>query len=155
MRKLGKRLSLIGASLAVFLIGSVVFAAWLVTGTGNGAAQATTADALTVTAGSTTPELYPGGSGDVTFTIGNTNDFPVSISSILGSGTITSSGPAACNASTGVSFDDQSSVTGMTVPANGSLPVTLDDAASMDNTSDTTCQGQTFTIPLTVSGQSA
>lgn len=155
MRKHVKKLSVLGLFLAVFLIGSVVFAAWLVTGTGNGAAQADTADALVVTAGSTTAQLYPGGSGDVKLSVQNTNPFPVALSSIVRSGAIDSSGPAACDSSTGVSFTDQPSITGMTVPANGSLPVTLAGTASMSNASDNSCQGATFSIPLTVSGASS
>jgi hypothetical protein len=155
VRKHAKKLSVLGASLAVFLIGSVVFAAWLVTGTGNGAAQADTADALVVTAGSTSAQLYPGGSGDVTLSVQNPNPFPVDITSIVRSGAIDSSGPAACDASTGVSFTDQNSVTGMSIAAGATLPVTLTGAAAMDNSSDNSCQGQTFSIPLTVSGQSS
>ena len=155
MRKHVKKLSVLGLFLAVFLIGSVVFAAWLVTGTGNGAAEADTADALVVTAGSTTAQLYPGGSGDVKLSIQNPNPFPVAISSIVGSGAIVSDGPAACDALTGVSFTDQTGLTGMNIAAGATLPVTLAGTASMSNASDNSCQGATFSIPLTVSGASS
>ncbi len=151
MRKYGRKLSLVGATLAVFLIGSVVFAAWLVTGTGNGGAKATTATNLVVTAGSTTGDLFPGGNGDVKVSIQNPNPFAVNVKTIVGSGAITSAAPGCTT--TGVSFTDQNAVTGMTIAAGATQAVTLDDAASM-NTSDNGCQGATFTIPLSVTAQS-
>ncbi|MDQ3770976.1 MAG: hypothetical protein M3343_02660 [Actinomycetota bacterium] len=153
MRRYGRKLSLVGATLAVFLIGSVVFAAWLVTGTGNGAAQATTADDLVVTAGSTTGDLFPGADGDVKLSIENPNPFDVDVKTIVGDGAITSAAPGCTT--TGVSFADQNAVTGMTIAAGATEAVTLDDAASMDNTSDNACQGATFTVPVSITAESA
>ena len=152
MQKLGRKLSLLGAVMALFLVGSVVFAAWLVTGEGNGAAQATTAADLVVEPGTTSADLYPGSDGDVELTIENPNAFDVAVETIVGNGPVTS-GAAGCT-TTGVSFADQNDVTGMTVAAGATITVSLDGAASMSNASDNGCQGATFSVPVTVTAQS-
>ncbi|MGH2751859.1 MAG: hypothetical protein ACRDK3_13455 [Actinomycetota bacterium] len=152
MQKLGRKLGLAGAALAVFLIGSVVFAAWLVTGDGQGAAQATTADDLVVQPGSTTGDLFPGATGDVNLSIENPNPFDVEVKTIVGNGAVTSAAPG-CN-TTGVSFTDQTAVTGMVIAAGDTLDVSLADAASMDNSSDNACQGATFSVPVSVTADS-
>ena len=152
MQKLGRKLSLMGAVLALFLVGSVVFAAWLVTGEGNGAAQATTAEDLVVSPGTTSADLYPGADGDVELTIENPNAFDVSVETIMGDGPVTSAAPGCTT--TGVSFTDQPAVTGMTVAAGATINVSLDDAASMSNASDNGCQGATFSVPVSVTAQS-
>jgi len=151
MQKLRRKLTLLGAVMALFLLGSVVFAAWLVTGEGNGAAQATSADDLLVEPGTTTADLYPGSDGDVELTIENPNAFDVEVSSIAGDGAVTSAAPG-CS-TTGVSFTDQSGLS-ITVAAGDTVAVSLDDAASMSNLSDNGCQGATFSVPLTVSASS-
>jgi hypothetical protein len=153
MQKLGRKLSLMGAVLALFLVGSVVFAAWLVTGEGNGAAQAVTADDLVVQPGTTSADLYPGADGDVELTIENPNPFDVEVQTIVGDGPVTSAAPG-CS-TTGVSFTDQLAVTGMTVAAGATINVSLDDAASMNNSSDNACQGATFSVPVSVTAQSS
>jgi len=153
MQKLGRKLSLMGAVLALFLVGSVVFAAWLVTGEGNGAAQAVTADDLVVQPGTTSADLYPGADGDVELTIENPNAFDVEVQTIVGDGPVTSAAPG-CS-TTGVSFTDQLAVTGMTVAAGATINVSLDDAASMNNSSDNGCQGATFSVPVSVTAQSS
>ena len=43
----------------------------------------------------------------------------------------------------------------ITVPAGGSTSTTVAGVVSMDNSSDNSCQGATFTVPVTVSGASA
>jgi hypothetical protein len=151
MQKLRRKLTLLGAVMALFLLGSVVFAAWLVTGEGNGAAQATSADDLVVASGSTTADLYPGSDGDVELTIENPNPFDVEVSSIVGNGPVTSGAPG-CS-TTGVSFTDQTGMT-LAIAAGATATVSLDDAASMSNASDTGCQGATFSVPVTVSASS-
>ena len=42
----------------------------------------------------------------------------------------------------------------LVVPANGSAQFTLTGTVSMDNTSDNACQGATFTIPVSFTGNS-
>jgi hypothetical protein len=152
MQKLRRKLTLMGAVLALFLLGSVVFAAWLVTGEGNGAAQAVTADDLVVQPGTTSADLYPGADGDVNLSIENPNAFDVEVQTIVADGAVTTTAPG-CN-TTGVSFTDQTGITGMTVAAGATINVSLDDAASMNNSSDNACQGATFSVPVAVTAQS-
>jgi hypothetical protein len=154
--KLTKKLTAGTIVLGVALAASVAFAAWTATGTGSGYTQATTASALTtvdVSASTSPGTLYPGGTSDVKIEISNPNPYPVLVTSVVGSGAITSDKGAACNASTGVSFTDQTGQS-IAVPAGATTAVTFSGAAAMTNASDNTCQGAIFTIPVTLSGAS-
>jgi hypothetical protein len=151
MQKLRRKLTLLGAVMALFLLGSVVFAAWLVTGNGNGAAQATSAENLVVAPGTTTADLYPGASGAVKVNVTNPNPFGVTITSIAGNGAVTT-GQAGCT-TTGVTFTAPAT-TGQVIAAGATLNLTLPNAASMSNASLNACQGATFNVPLTVSASS-
>jgi hypothetical protein len=94
----------------------------------------------------------PGSNGDVELTIENPNAFDVAVDTIVGNGPVTS-GVIGCT-TTGVSFADQNDVTGMTIAAGATINVSLDDAVSMNNSSDNACQGATFNVPVTVSASS-
>ena len=102
---------------------------------------------------STAATLYPGATGDVVVRISNPNPYPVTVTDVAGSGVIDSDTTAACDASTGVTFTDQTGLS-VAVPAGGATTVTLSGSAQMDNSSHTTCQGAVFTIPVTLSGLS-
>jgi hypothetical protein len=140
---------------SLMIAGSVAFAAWTATGTGEGYAKATTAQALTTVdvSASTTATLYPGATGDVLIRIDNPNPYAVRVTDVAGSGAITSDAGAGCDASTGVTYTDQSGLT-LNVPAGGAATFTLTGAASMSNASANSCQGAVFTIPVTLSGNS-
>jgi hypothetical protein len=153
-RKLGRKAIVVTVIVGGMLGGSVALAAWVATGSGNGYAKATTAAALSTVdaSGATTAQLYPGANGDVVVTIHNPNPYPVRVTAIDGIGAITSDQGAACDASTGVTFSDQTGT--WDVAAGGNQQVTLTGAVAMDNTSDTTCQGALFTIPVDLTGAS-
>lgn len=154
-RKGIKRLGVGMAFVVIALAGSVAVAAWLSSGTGNGYAKATTAQALTTidASASTSATLYPGATGNVTIDISNPNPYPVRVTSVTGNGTITSNAGSACNGSTGVTFTNQTGLT-LDVGANTDATFTLNGAVSMTNASDNSCQGAVFTIPVSLSGQS-
>ena len=152
MQKLRRKLTLLGAVMALFLLGSVVFAAWLVTGNGNGAAQATTAANLIVTPGTTTADLYPGTTGAVRVNVNNPNPFGVTITSIAANGAVTTTAPGCTT--TGVTFTAPTT-TGQVIAAGATATLTLPNAASMSNASDNACQGATFSVPVTVSASSS
>lgn len=155
MRKLLKKGSVTAIFLGVMLAASVAFASWLATGTGNGYAKATSAQNLTTSAATPTADLYPGGTGNLKITINNPNPYPVLVTQIARTGgAITSDAGAACDASTGVSMSTPQTVS-ISVAAGGSTTTTLTGVMSMTNSSDTTCQGATFTVPVTVTGASA
>ena len=151
VKKYSKKLMITGATLLAFLVASVAFAAWVVTGSGDGYAKATSSQALyTDDVGATTvAQLYPGGSGDVKVTVRNPNPFPVEVTQVGGD-------PLKA---TGVSFTTQNLVAGNVVPAksggtDGTLALTLSNAAAMSNASVNACQGATFTIPVTFTAAS-
>lgn len=144
-----------GAALvALGSMGGTAYAYWTATGTGTATAAAGTVQPLTTTAATVpTGLLYPGAKGDVRITVNNPNPFPVTVTSVTGSGAITSDKGAACDASTGVTFTDQVGL-GLVVPAAGSQSFTLAGAVSMSNSSDSTCQGATFTLPVVLAAAS-
>ena len=158
LRNMTKKQRIIAASTTVLVLGVVglVYAAWTTTGSGSGYAKAGTAQELTTVdvSASTTATLYPGTDGDVLIRIKNPNPYPVEVSSITGDGTITpDSGHSGCTP-TGVTFQNQTGLT-IDVPANnGETETTLNNAAHMSNASVNACQGATFTIPVSLSGQS-
>ena len=139
--------------LVVFGVG-VAAAAWVQTGTGFGSAQAKTAVASTVVAGTPVADLYPGKTGgNVVFTVNNPNDYPVTFTS-LAAGTVTSSNPTGCPAS---------NVT-VTTPVTVNIPVaagatcaaqTVAGVTNMVSNADNVCQGVTFTVALTLTGASS
>jgi hypothetical protein len=151
------RLAILLALLAVLIAGGVTLGSWTVgSNAGNGYAQATSGQNLVLGDASalTSAQLYPGGTGDVWVTLNNPNPFAVTITSVTSAGgAITSDKGSACDASTGVTFTNQTSLSKV-VPANSPLSFKLTGAAHMDNTADQSCQGAIFTIPVTVSATS-
>ncbi len=156
MKKIRSKKSLVGAALGLFLIGGVVFAAWVVTGSGTGYSKAKQAQALTSenVSATSTDQLYPGAAGNATVKVNNPNPFPVTITKISSTGAVDSDkvgctdvGADALKA-TGVSFTEQNLATDNVVPANGSKSFTLTNAVSMSNASVNACQGAVFSIPV-------
>jgi hypothetical protein len=154
-RRFGKKLTVSAVFVGVALAGSIAFAAWTTGGSGSGyVAAGSEVDLTTLSvAASTTSLLYPTGSADVKVKINNPNTYNVLVTAINNSGTGSIvSGDATCDTSNGVSYTNQSGT--WTVPASGTLTVTLTNAASMSNASVNACQGKTFTIPVAVTGSS-
>jgi len=138
----------------VFAAG-IAFAAWTATGTGSGYAKATTAQPLTTVdvSATTAATLYPGADGDVELEIVNPNDYPVRVTGVDGNGAITVDGAhAACNVGS-LTFTDQSGLT-LDVGAGTSAPFTLAGAVNMGGGANDSCQGATFTIPVSLTGAS-
>lgn len=155
-RKLTARITATTIVIGAMLAAGVAFAAWTATGGGSGYAKATTAQALTTTdvSATTAATLYPGATGNVRISINNPNPYAVTVTSVTGNGAITSDKGAACNASTGVTFTNQTGLS-QVVPAAGSATFTLNGVVAMSNASDDSCQGAVFTIPVTLSGASS
>ncbi len=155
-RKITKKLTVGTLFLGVALAGSVAFAAWTATGSGNGYAKAKSAVALTTVdvSAATSAQLYPGATGDVLLKITNPNPYEVTVDSVAGNGAITSDKGSACDALTGVSYTPPASPS-LVVPAGASVQFTLTGAVAMNNNSDDTCQGAIFTIPVTLAGASS
>jgi hypothetical protein len=140
---------------AVALAG-IAIAAWVVSGSGTGYAKAGSSSALTLSdaSASTSADLYPGAAGAVKLKVSNPNPFPVRITAVASNGAVTSDKGAGCDASTGVSFTNQSGLS-LDLLANETNKVfTLTGAVSMSNASDNTCQGAVFSIPVSVTATS-
>jgi hypothetical protein len=152
-----KKRILVGVAFALVAIVAVGIgiAAWSVGGSGNGYAKAGSASALTLADATafTTASLYPGATGDLKLRVTNPNSFPVRITAVTGNGTIISDKGAACDASTGVTFANQTGLT-LDVGAGATATLTVSSAVSMSNASDNACQGAVFTVPVTVTATS-
>lgn len=157
VRNLSSKNRVIGGAITILVLGVVglVYAAWTTSGTGSGYAKAGESQDLTtidISGDATVIDLlYPGASGDVKIRIDNPNSFPVTVSAINGNGAITSDVPA-CNAGASVSYTNQSGT--FAVPANSAATFVLNNAASMSNAANDDCQNATFTIPVSLTGQS-
>jgi hypothetical protein len=154
--KIPRKAFVVLALLLSAVAASAVIAAWVTNGSGPGYAKAQTAASLTLSdaSASTTADLYPGATGSVKLRVTNSNPFPVRITSVAKQASaITSDKGAACDASTGVTFSDQTGLT-LDVAAGATTTLTLANAISMSNASDNSCQGAVFTIPVNVTGAS-
>ena len=149
-----KRSGLLALLLVGMLGGGIAFAAWLTNGTGSLGGRAGDAQQFLVIA--TTPAtdlLYPGGTGILTGTVTNPNDYPVQVQSVT-LGAITTSNPD-CDASN-VSFPTVT-LTGLTVvaPADSAGTVlALPNAIAMDADAADECKNVTFTVAVTATGTS-
>jgi hypothetical protein len=152
-----KRRTLVAAIavLVVILLGAGgAYAYFTSTGSGTGHGRAGTLQAVTVAAvtGTPTTPLLPGSSGDVILNVNNPNAFAVKLVSVTGGpAAITVSGGSGCTlANSGVTFNNQTSLS-ITIPAsNSSFAVDLPGAASMSTSSVSGCQAATFNIPVTI-----
>ncbi len=155
--RLSKKFFVVLAAVIGLMATGAIYAAWNTSGSGNGYAKAGTASALTIgdASASTTADLYPGSTGSVKLKVTNPNPFAVRITTVTkqAAGTITSDKGAACNASTGVTFTDQTGLA-LDVAGGATATFTLSGVVSMTNASDNSCQGAIFTIPVDVTGAS-
>ena len=138
------------------------FAYFTSLGSGSGTASVgTTPLSVTVeqATGTVTNLLYPGdASGDLRVTLDNPNSYPVTIVGITGNGSasVSSAGIGTCN-TTGVTVNTQSGlsipVASDSNPPNNPVSVVIPNGVSMNASSDSGCQGATFSVPVTVTVQ--
>ncbi len=141
------------------VVGAVAF--FTATGSGFGSATAGSADPVTISAGTPTSFLYPGGQSDVTVTIDNPNDVAVKIPSLgldtdhptdhsgLEGDLCTIAQADLTFTASALTLDNGGS--GWTVPANDSITIDLADAVEMGTNAANGCQNATFTVYLKVS----
>ena len=151
-----KRIVLLAAAATAVAVAGVAIAAWSTSGSGNAAAKAASASTLVLSDATAyaSADLYPGATGAAVLRVQNPNSFAVTITTVTRTGSITSDKGAACDAATGVTFTDQ---TGLSIglAASTTATVTLSGAVQMSNSSDNSCQGAVFTIPVSVTAVSA
>ena len=158
-----KRLVRLGvvAIVGLGIAAGAAYAAWTVNGSGTGTASAASAQGLTLTAGSASGVLYPGATADVDTSVGNTNPFPVHVSSIAldttqgQNGFAVDAGHSGCNLSS-LSFTTATNGgSGWDISANSSLDVDAASSITMGAGANDSCQGATFTVYLTAAAASA
>ena len=161
MKKLlGKRRLIFAAvTVMVLAIASLGYAAWTSAGNGSGVAKASTAQALTTVTATASAGLYPGANAALALQVSNPNPYPVTVTDVTGNGTITADAShSTCGQDathpTGVTYTDQHNLS-ISVPANGTTSVSVSNSVHMSNASDNSCQGATFTIPVSLTGASA
>ncbi len=135
-------------AVAITLVGGIAYATWSDAGGGAASAKVGTSTAITVAA-TVGSQLYPGSTADLVVTVSNPNVSAVTVTDLSLDGAVTATG--GCT-TPGVTVTLPSSVN-LSVPAGGSAPLTLTNAVAMTTSSSSDCQGATFTIPLTASGQ--
>jgi len=127
-------------------------------GTGGGSSSATTASisALTLSPGTPTAQLYPGGQASVVLSVTNPNAASIRVGSLAldtargTAGFAVDGGHSGCGLAQ-LSFTTQTNGgSGWTVAGSGSTAVTLTNALSMGAAAANACQGATFTVYLQV-----
>ena len=136
--------------LSVGLLSGTAYAYFTGSGRGTGSATAGAPSAVNLDAasGTTTSNLVPGGSADLSVTLDNPNTFAVTIVATAANGNAAGSG--SCTVSTsGVAA---ANLTGLniSVPAGSGVTVDIPNGATMSTSSDSGCQGQTFHVPVTL-----
>jgi hypothetical protein len=141
--------------LVLLVLGGAALAYWKVSGGGSATATTGTTVNLTLSPGTPTAQLYPGGSAGVVLTITNPNVGPVRVGSIALDTAQGSSGFAVDGAHSACGLGALSYATqtndgsGWTLAGGGSVPITLANALSMTSSAANACQGATFTVYLT------
>lgn len=154
----GKVILSVAAAAAVLVNAGAAWAYWMLDGEGTGVAVAGSVVELTLTGRSDDSRpLYPGGTTNLTVTVTNQNDFPVKITSVApGDKAVTADSAhreAGCR-TTGVVVAQKVIPVSWEVPKNTIGVFTVPDGVRMTNSSDSACQGATFTIPVTANGVS-
>jgi hypothetical protein len=159
-RPSGRSIAAVALVAVVLIAASSALAFWRTTGTGSGSGTTSTTQAVTLSPGTPTVGLYPGGQGDVALTVDNPNSVHVKIGSLslsTGQGTAgyaVDGGHAGC-ATSALSFTTQTNAgAGWTVPAkvgstDGSLSIDLPNAVALSASAANACQGASFTVYLT------
>ena len=161
IRRRRSRLAVFITAMALLAVpaGGIAYAFWSGTGVGTGTASSATTVALTLSPGTPTASLYPGGQANVVLTATNPNDSIIHINSLAlntaqGTGGFSVDGGHASCSVAALSFTSQTNGgTGWNVPAragvtNGTLAVTLTNAVAMSAAAADACQGATFTVYL-------
>jgi hypothetical protein len=153
------RRTTIVALLAMLLIGaSTAVAYWTTGGAGTGSGATGSAAAITLSPGTPTTQLYPGGQSDVAVSVDNPNPISVKIGSLSLSTGQGAAGYAVDHptcSTAALSFTTQTNGgAGWSVPpkvgsVDGSLTIDLASSLAMSTSAANACQGATFTVYLT------
>lgn len=135
-------------TVALLMPAGVGVALWSASGSGSGAAQARTAQALVVTAGTPVADLYPGASGKVYLSVQNPNPYAVTLTG----GSVTGITGVSGSCTTGDFSLGSGTVPSTSISAGATATVVLDGALTMALTAPNACQGVSVTVSATVTG---
>ncbi len=149
---------LFSAFLIVFALTATgtAFAYWARSGGGSSAATTGTTQALVLSPGTASNQLYPGGQSAVAVTVTNPNPGPVNAPSLAlettqGTGGFAVDGAHAACGVASLTFSTQTNGgAGWTIPASGSSGLSLANSLSMNTNAPNACQGASFTVYLKV-----
>ena len=165
MKSISKRASAVLGTVVVATLSAGVASAVWTSPTGEGDASATGYESLAadVTASSANANdadassLFPGSSVTNTVTVTNDNPYPVKVTAITNNGGNEAAG--SCAAAT-VNVTSQSNAAGIAqsnaavaIPAHGSG--TYNVTVTMKSDAHNDCQGDSFTLPVTIASQSS
>ncbi len=157
--KTNKRRGLLFSALLVaFAVATtgVALAYWARSGGGSDTAATGTTEALVLSPGIASTQLYPGGQSAVAVTVTNPNPGPVQAPSLAlettqGTGGFTVDGAHAACGVASLTFTTQTNGgAGWTIPASGSSVLSLANSLSMNANAANACQGASFTVYLKV-----
>lgn len=149
------------STIALGVFAGTAYAYFSATGSGSGQAGVGTLLPLHIEHATATVsrDLFPDGQGTLVLSLTNPNAFAVTVVGVVQDGPVTvTGGGAGCKSGT-VGTPGTSGVAVAPVVANGlnlsvaagsSVTVTVATGATMSTTSNTTCQGASFEIPVTV-----
>ena len=146
-------------SLLVLPLGYAAYAAWGASGSGTGSATTASTTAVTLSPGTPSGTLRPGGQANVVLSVSNPNTSPVRIGSLsldTGQGTggfAVDAGHSGCAVLTLTFTTQTNGGAGWNVPAkvgavNGALSITLTNALAMGVAAANACQNASFTTYL-------
>ena len=148
------RRTVVGTAVVLLLIGggTAGYAAWSSSASGASQARSVTAVEATITVHTGAADLFPGGSGDVHFTVTNPNPYPVRFTSATFTD-VASDAEASCAAAVITAPD----VTGLAIDVaagttSGALSIA--DAVTMAAGAGDGCQGRVFTLTTVLTGTS-
>lgn len=147
-------------SVLVATVGASAFAYWSAGGAGNGNGSTAATVAVTLSPGVATPDLRPGGEGNVVLLVSNPNSSVAQIGSLTldvtqgDGGFAVDAGHLDCVLTTLDYTTQTNGAAGWTVPAasggdDGTLAITLPDALAMSGDAADACQGAALTVYLT------
>lgn len=153
----GRTPILVSVTVVTLVVAGVAVAYWLSGGSGSGSAATGTTTPVTLSPGTPTAQLYPGGQASVVLTITNPNPGSVRVGTLTldttqgTGGFAVDGGHSSCGVAS-LSYTTQTNGgAGWTLTGGQVLAVTLTNALSMATSAADACQGASFTVYLEAS----
>ena len=145
----------LAAFLAVSFAGGAAFAYFRSAGGGSGGATTGRPISVTITASASPADLFPGNAGTVKFTLTNNNAFTAHFTSVTAA-SVTSSNQTNCAAANVQVAALPYTISNLSVsPGQTTGTNTISGLISMASGAPSACQGVSFSVSLTLSGQSS